>query len=136
MKKINKTTLFKIARIEPDNCILIRTIAGLSNANVGFELEGRLKLEDDMIRFIRYKKRVINWSEFFESPKSIWSWVSETESEAEVVSVTDEDAVKSFIEEAERYKAYALSDIEFNEVVPVLKENHLAFFIERREEEE
>ncbi|MDO5397560.1 MAG: hypothetical protein Q4G33_06495 [bacterium] len=134
MKRINKATLSKIAKIKPESCILIRIIAGESNAKI--KLEGRLKLEGNKIKFVRYKNRMIDWPEFFEGPKSILNWISKTESEAIVESITDKEAVKSFIEAAECYKAYALSDIEFNEVVPVLKEYHLAFFIERGEEKE
>ncbi len=85
--------------------------------------------------YTAYKNRIVSWSDYFAAPESnIWHYLNTTEDEAVVQEANSENPVKHFSNFASNLKAYALTEIEFNELVPMLKEGSYVLFIERWKE--
>ena len=133
MKNITKRELSKLAALEPDSCIAIRTLAGVKNGTIGFRVNNRLLTVNGRISFRGYKNRIISWDDFNSNP-TFWRNIDSTEADAELNEEIVKDALDIFVEVSKNHKIYAITETEFSEVVPQMSEGTYVFFIERTEE--
>lgn len=133
MKIITKRELSKLAALEPDSCVTIRTLAGVRNGTIGFRVNNRLLTANGKISFRGYKNRIISWDDFNSNPY-FWRKIDTTEADAELNEEIVNEALEIFVEASKNYKIYAITEREFSEVVPQMSEGTYVFFIERTEE--
>ena len=125
MKKITKRDILKLAEVAPDNCIIITVFE-----RDGILLNGRLTENE----YRGYKSRYILWSDYFSVPNSnIWDYLAATEQDSDTTEVCIKDTAACFMEHTAEAKAYAVTELEFNENVPILRDGTYALFVERRE---
>ena len=133
MKIISKRELGKLASLEPNCCVTIRTLAGVRNGTIGFRVNNRLVAENNKIIFRGYVNRITPWDEL-QTHSGVWNLIDSTEADAELNEEIVKDALDIFVEASKNYKIYAITETEFSEVVPQMSEGTYVFFIERTEE--
>ena len=117
--------------------IKILTDPEKKNANIGFAIIGRLINTDGKIVFVEYSSRIITWETFFSEEKSnIWNYIETTEPSSIIKNTYFENVHNEFMNKAGGHlKAFALSELEFNEAVPFLKEGIYTCFVEHLNED-
>lgn len=133
MKKIGKKDILRLATIQPDNCIVI------SMNEKGIKLIGRLTGYKNKTAFMKYLDREISWGDILKN--GLWTIIDRTEWNAIVSEVYIDE--KSVTEALSAYnsednsekgiRGYALTEMEFCEVIPVLQAGTYMLFVERQE---
>lgn len=132
MKRINERELRQLAELEPEGLLKLRLITDMSykHKSIGFNINGRLLADG---RYIKYAERIVSWSDLFSIPRcNVWDYIAQTEDNCTITASVD-SGIDLFIHETKRIAAYAVTEQEFNECVPVMKGGEYVFFVERRE---
>ena len=132
MKRINKEDFQKLIKIAPLSYLVVYV------DKEGFSVKGRFRKiqngQNKQTIYTEYKNKYISWNEYFKNGNvNIWNTLHVTEDNFEKRNIDVENSAEYFINSVKKAKAYALTEIEYNECIPMLKPGLYVLYIEHQE---